>query len=193
MVLCWCYVPWGFFSCRSTAFLRTDVDTPEPDDKSIITYVSSLYDVLGNSPPQLEQVCPIYITNCKFCHLMSAIVRSFDWLIDWLINWLIDRWTMNGLIDCLIYWFIDLLIYLLIDWLIDSSMMVLQRLLKLSCPAERDSNKYLRRPGRDAPLMDDSDDQPTAWQVSVIRCARDSGEHVTPSFFLFLFQTVWEV
>ncbi|OWA54580.1 Dystonin, partial [Hypsibius exemplaris] len=33
-----------------------DVDTPEPDDKSIITYVSSLYDVLGNTTPQLEEM-----------------------------------------------------------------------------------------------------------------------------------------
>ena len=151
-----------FFSCRSTAFLRTDVDTPEPDDKSIITYVSSLYDVLGNSPPQLDQVCPTFFTTVNFVIWWVQLSdRSIDWLIDWL--------TMNGLI----HWFID--------WL----MMVLQCFLKLCCPAERDSNKYLRRPGRDAPLMDDGDDQPTAWQVSVIRCARDSGEDVTPSFFLF--------
>ena len=29
----------------------TDVDTPEPDEKSIITYVSQLYDVFPEPPP----------------------------------------------------------------------------------------------------------------------------------------------
>ena len=32
-------------------FLIADVDTPEPDEKSIITYVSQLYDVFPEPPP----------------------------------------------------------------------------------------------------------------------------------------------
>ena len=32
-------------------FLLSDVDTPEPDEKSIITYVSQLYDVFPEPPP----------------------------------------------------------------------------------------------------------------------------------------------
>ena len=32
-------------------FLLADVDTPEPDEKSIITYVSQLYDVFPEPPP----------------------------------------------------------------------------------------------------------------------------------------------
>lgn len=35
---------------------HTDVDTPEPDEKSLITYISSLYDVFPN-PPALH---PLY-------------------------------------------------------------------------------------------------------------------------------------
>ena len=31
--------------------LLADVDTPEPDEKSIITYVSQLYDVFPEPPP----------------------------------------------------------------------------------------------------------------------------------------------
>lgn len=37
-------------------FLFADVDTPEPDEKSLITYISSLYDVFPN-PPSLH---PLY-------------------------------------------------------------------------------------------------------------------------------------
>ena len=32
-------------------FFLADVDTPEPDEKSIITYVSQLYDVFPEPPP----------------------------------------------------------------------------------------------------------------------------------------------
>ena len=31
--------------------INSDVDTPEPDEKSIITYVSQLYDVFPEPPP----------------------------------------------------------------------------------------------------------------------------------------------
>jgi hypothetical protein len=34
----------------------TDVDTPEPDEKSLITYISSLYDVFPEPPP----IHPLY-------------------------------------------------------------------------------------------------------------------------------------
>ena len=34
-----------------TLLFFTDVDTPEPDEKSIITYVSQLYDVFPEPPP----------------------------------------------------------------------------------------------------------------------------------------------
>ena len=33
-------------------FLSADVDTPEPDEKSLITYVSSLYDIFPEPPAQ---------------------------------------------------------------------------------------------------------------------------------------------
>jgi hypothetical protein len=36
--------------------LLTDVDTPEPDEKSLITYISSLYDVFPEPPP----IHPLY-------------------------------------------------------------------------------------------------------------------------------------
>ena len=47
----------------------SDVDTPEPDEKSLITYISSLYDVFPD-PPAIH---PLYdpvsaTTNSNFIH-----------------------------------------------------------------------------------------------------------------------------
>lgn len=39
-----------FFYLKSSFFLSIDVDVPHPDEKSIITYVSSLYDVMPRVP-----------------------------------------------------------------------------------------------------------------------------------------------
>ena len=44
------------FLCLFASWLLIDVDTPEPDEKSLITYISSLYDVFPN-PPSLH---PLY-------------------------------------------------------------------------------------------------------------------------------------
>lgn len=41
---------------KNLCFSLLDVDTPEPDEKSLITYISSLYDVFPN-PPALH---PLY-------------------------------------------------------------------------------------------------------------------------------------
>lgn len=43
--------------CSEIFFLiLADVDTPEPDEKSLITYISSLYDVFPEPPP----IHPLY-------------------------------------------------------------------------------------------------------------------------------------
>lgn len=39
----------NFFSLANDSI--SDVDTPEPDEKSVITYVSQLYDVFPEPPP----------------------------------------------------------------------------------------------------------------------------------------------
>jgi hypothetical protein len=41
---------------KSCCLVLTDVDTPEPDEKSLITYISSLYDVFPEPPP----IHPLY-------------------------------------------------------------------------------------------------------------------------------------
>ena len=40
-----------FYHQMLILLLLSDVDTPEPDEKSIITYVSQLYDVFPEPPP----------------------------------------------------------------------------------------------------------------------------------------------
>ena len=55
----------------------TDVDVPEPDEKSLITYVSSLYDVFPDVP-SVEQSLQdnvstkdnVILTKTKYCKLL---------------------------------------------------------------------------------------------------------------------------
>jgi hypothetical protein len=51
---------------ESCCLVLTDVDTPEPDEKSLITYISSLYDVFPEPPP----IHPLYdpVSSDFFCN-----------------------------------------------------------------------------------------------------------------------------
>lgn len=53
-----------------TDHVSLDVDTPEPDEKSLITYISSLYDVFPN-PPALH---PLYdpVTRLESIHSVDV-------------------------------------------------------------------------------------------------------------------------
>ena len=52
------------------SLFKTDVDTPEPDEKSLITYISSLYDVFPNPPalhPLYDPVSIISLVSSSTC------------------------------------------------------------------------------------------------------------------------------
>jgi hypothetical protein len=47
--------------------MLTDVDTPEPDEKSLITYISSLYDVFPEPPPIHPLYDPVSSDSVYYC------------------------------------------------------------------------------------------------------------------------------
>ena len=58
---------------KNTYFYFSDVDTPEPDEKSIITYVSQLYDVFPEPPPGH----PLFDAEAtKKCELFKEMASS---------------------------------------------------------------------------------------------------------------------
>ena len=56
----------------------SDVDTPEPDEKSIITYVSQLYDVFPEPPPGH----PLFDAEAqkKFEHFKELASSLHQWI-----------------------------------------------------------------------------------------------------------------
>ena len=58
-------------------FLFLDVDTPEPDEKSLITYISSLYDVFPN-PPALHPLYDPVSASYSFVFFSSSIHVALD-------------------------------------------------------------------------------------------------------------------
>jgi hypothetical protein len=54
--------------------LALDVDTPEPDEKSLITYISSLYDVFPN-PPALH---PLYDPVSAYLFFLLLLLSNVE-------------------------------------------------------------------------------------------------------------------
>ena len=65
-------------------FVFSDVDTPEPDEKSLITYISSLYDVF----PEPPAIHPLYDEKAQYQ------LDEYKDLAKSLQNWMDEKTTV---------------------------------------------------------------------------------------------------
>ena len=66
----------------------TDVDVPEPDEKSLMTYVSSLYDVFPEVP-SVEQSLMDNVSTCTAFSLIS--LKKHDSRSSGVLNFFVQK------------------------------------------------------------------------------------------------------
>lgn len=63
----------GLFAFCNVPFVSSDVDVPSPDEKSVITYVSSIYDAFPKIPEGGEGISAQASLTLLHSHTLSAI------------------------------------------------------------------------------------------------------------------------
>lgn len=61
--------------CHFFSFIFLDVDVSSPDEKSVITYVSSMYDVFPKTPEGGEGIS-VNVSNASFIHWA---IKTLTW------------------------------------------------------------------------------------------------------------------